>query len=170
MGGDRSTVGSGSLAGQLERVIEDAGNAADAAEERHAQSASAAVANAVDGGVVRGANGQGESVVMAELETVVRTGSNNQEEVECWCRGGENRRAHRWPRQPIHADAPHDLTVPHQDVGLIEELLITLSTCFLMGGDGNVGLPSFSITGRRHNYRPHGSGQTASHGSARLTR
>lgn len=145
--GGRSTTSSGSLAGQLERVIEDAGNAADKAEERHAQSTSAAVANAVDGGVIRGANGQGETVVMAELETVVRTGSNNLgrdsggnvgvEEIKTGALIDGHDNQYTLMR-------PHDLTVPHQDVGLVEELLITLSTCFLMGAVFRfVGLPSF---------------------------
>lgn len=135
------------LAGQLERVIEHAGTAADAAEERHAQSASVAVANAVDGGFVRGSNGRGESVVMAELETVVRTGSNNLgtenagdvgvEEMKIGALIDGNDNQYTLMR-------PHDLTVPHQDVGLVEELLVTLSTCFLMGAVFRfIGLPSF---------------------------
>ena len=140
------TAGSATtLAGQFERLFEDADNAADAAEERHAQSASAAVANAVDGGVVRGPNGQ--SVVMAELETVVRTGSNNLQ-----ARGAGDFTVEEM-KIGVLIDGrdnqytlmrPHDLTVPHQDVGLVEELLITLSACFLLGAlFQSVGLPSF---------------------------
>lgn len=146
-GGSRSTAGSGSLAGQLERVIEDAGNAADAAEVRHAQSASAAVANAVDGGIIRDANGQGESVVMAELETVVRTGSNNLGRESAGNVGVEEMKTGALidgHDNQYTLMRPHDLTVPHQDVGLVEELLITVSTCFLMGAAFQlVGLPSF---------------------------
>ena len=39
---------------------------------------------------------------------------------------------------------PHDLTVPHQDVGLVEELLITICMCFFLGTMFRlIGLPSF---------------------------
>lgn len=149
-----AVAGGSTMAGQLERVIEDAGNAADAAEERHARSASAAVANAVDGGVTWHADGRGEAVVMAELETVVRTGSSNVRAAG----GGRGRGSNsRGGAEEIKTGAlidghdnqytlmrPHDLTVPHQDIGLIEELLITLGACFVLGAAFRFcGLPSF---------------------------
>ena len=145
-GAGKSTAGSATtLAGQFERLFEDADNAADAAEERHAQSASAAVGMAIDGGVVRGQHGQ--SVVMAELETVVRTGSNNLQARDAGDFTVEEMKT------GVLIDGhdnqytlmrPHDLTIPHQDVGLVEELLITISACFLMGAlFQSFGLPSF---------------------------
>ena len=149
-----TTYGITPLTGKLSTAIEAS---ADAAEERHTKSASAA---AVDLAVRASGDTDtaGRTATGGELETVVRTGAHHSsggaEGGEKVGAGGDDQGTEGETEAlgaliDQHANQytlmrPHDLTVLHQDTGFIEELLELIVSCSVFGMVARfLGLPTF---------------------------